>query len=52
VSTLRGASWESSEVVLLPGVLETWDRGFDAAGQQVWGAVKGPYRFVRLDRVP
>lgn len=48
VSTLRGASWASSEVVLLPGVLETWDRGFDAAGQQVWGAVKGPYRFVRM----
>lgn len=48
VSTLRGASWASSEVVLLPGLLETWDRGFDAAGQQVWGAVKGPYRFVRM----
>ncbi len=48
VSTLRGASWASSEVVLLPGLLETWDRGFDAAGTQVWGAVKGPYRFVRM----
>jgi len=48
VSTLRGASWASSEVVLLPGLLETWDRGFDAAGKQVWGAVKGPYRFVRM----
>jgi hypothetical protein len=48
VSTLRGASWASSEVVLLPGLLETWDRGFDASGKQVWGAVKGPYRFVRM----
>ena len=51
VSTLRGASWASSEVVLLPGLLETWDRGFDAAGKQVWGAVRGPYRFVRMGDV-
>jgi hypothetical protein len=27
--------------------LESWDRGFDAAGVQVWGSEKGPYVFVR-----
>ncbi|MEY2746457.1 MAG: CpeT/CpcT family, partial [Planctomycetota bacterium] len=26
----------------------SWDRGFDAAGKQVWGSTKGPYLFERL----
>jgi hypothetical protein len=34
-------------VVLTPTGMETWDRGFDAANRQVWGATKGPYRFVK-----
>ena len=28
--------------------LLSWDRGFDAAGKQVWGAEKGPYEFLRV----
>ena len=54
LSSLRGASYATSEVVLLrerPGVrLETWDRGFDANDQQVWGAKKGPYVFLSKPR--
>lgn len=46
-STLRGASYATSEVVLSPGLLRTWDRGFDKDGKQVWGAKKGPYSFAR-----
>lgn len=48
-SDLRGAAYATSEVELFPDRLLTWDRGFDAAGHQVWGATLGPYRF---DRVP
>jgi hypothetical protein len=55
-SELRGASYATSEVVILPGRLESWDRGFDAAGSQVWGATKGGYVFVKeeswSDRLP
>jgi hypothetical protein len=29
-------------------VLDSWDRGYDRDGKQVWGAVTGPYRFDRL----
>lgn len=48
LSTLRGATYATSEVWLSPELLRTWDRGFDAQGTQVWGAKKGPYQFVRV----
>jgi hypothetical protein len=46
-SSLRGASYATSEVVLRQDGLDTWDRGFDAGGKQVWGATKGAYQFRR-----
>jgi hypothetical protein len=46
-SSLRGAAYATSEVVITDGRLESWDRGFDADGEQVWGAVTGPYVFLR-----
>jgi CpeT protein len=27
--------------------MQSWDRGYDTAGAQVWGAEKGAYIFVR-----
>lgn len=44
-STLRGASYATSKVVVEDGLVTSWDQGFDAAGEQVWGAEKGPYIF-------
>jgi hypothetical protein len=32
--------------------LESWDRGFDAGGEQVWGATAGGYVFEKLDGEP
>ncbi|MCO6435671.1 MAG: chromophore lyase CpcT/CpeT [Phycisphaerae bacterium] len=46
-STLRGASYATSEVTVASWGLRTWDRGFDAAGKQVWGSTAGPYEFRR-----
>jgi len=46
-STLRGASYATSEVSLQEERIDSWDRGYDAAGRQVWGATEGPYRFER-----
>jgi hypothetical protein len=46
-SALNGAHHATSQVVLRENVLESWDRGFDAAGQQVWGARDGAYVFER-----
>jgi hypothetical protein len=45
-SSLRGAAYATSEVVILPGRIESWDRGFDADGRQVWGSEAGPYVFI------
>lgn len=47
-SDLRGAHYATSEVVLTRRRLDSWDRGHDRDGRQVWGAVAGPYRFDRL----
>lgn len=47
-STLRGAAFATSRVRLAPKRLESWDRGYDAVGRQVWGATEGPYVFDRV----
>jgi CpeT protein len=47
VSNLMGAAYATSEVTVGRDALTSWDRGFDAAGKQVWGSTKGAYRFVR-----
>lgn len=47
-SELRGASYATSIVEAWPDRLETWDRGFDASGAQVWGSTAGGYVFRRV----
>jgi hypothetical protein len=47
-SSLRGASYATSEVVITPDGMVSWDRGFAADGGQVWGATSGGYVFDRL----
>lgn len=49
VSNMRGASFARSEVEILEDKILSWDRGFDANGNYVWGAEKGPYIFNKLD---
>lgn len=46
----QGASYATSEVSLFADRLVSWDRGYDAKGAQVWGAIKGGYVFVRRPR--
>jgi CpeT protein len=47
-SDRSGAAYTTSQVHLDPQGLVSWDRGFDADGNQVWGAEKGGYRFKRV----
>ena len=44
-SDLRGASYAHSEVSVSEQGVDSWDRGFDDAGQQVWGATEAGYEF-------
>jgi hypothetical protein len=47
-SDLRGATHATSEVTVKSDQLVSWDRGFNAAGKQVWGASTGGYVFKRV----
>lgn len=46
-SKLNGSSYATSSAVIRPDGLHTWDQGFNDKGEQVWGATKGPYIFLR-----
>ncbi len=46
-SDLNGADYATSEVVVTAQGIDSWDRGFNAQGEQVWGALNGPYQFRR-----
>ncbi len=45
-----GAAYAISEVSIVGDRMVSWDRGYDASGQQVWGAEKGGYVFVKRKR--
>ena len=48
-SSLADASYATSEVVMTSELITSWDRGFNANDEQVWGAVDGAYEFVRQE---
>jgi CpeT/CpcT family (DUF1001) len=50
-SDLRGASYATSKVSIMADRMESWDQGFDNNGIQVWGAIKGPYVFIKENNV-
>jgi hypothetical protein len=49
VSTMNGAAFARSQVDIMEDKIISWDRGFDANGDYVWGAEKGGYIFNKLD---
>ena len=44
-TTARGAATITNSIVLHEQGMETWDRGFDVEGKQLWGARQKPYQF-------
>ncbi len=46
-SNLKGASYATSDVSIEYNQLNSWDRGFDINGKQVWGATKSGYVFLK-----
>lgn len=51
-SDLSGATYATSEVTIDAAGMKSWDRGFDDAGVQKWGATKGAYVFERRTPLP
>ncbi len=47
-SSMRGASYATSEVTVCKGSVMSWDRGWDVSDSHVWGAEKAGYVFERL----
>lgn len=50
-SSLRGAAYATSIVRIFADRLESWDRGFSANGEQVWGSTAGAYIFAKTSKV-
>ena len=46
-ANVRGAVRITNHIELTPNHMNTWDRGFDAQGKQVWGAKTESYQFRR-----
>lgn len=45
----NGAKWATSEVVLRKDGMVSWDRGWDDAGNHIWGASTGGYHFKKIN---
>ena len=50
-SDYKGAVRITNQIVLHQAGMDTLDRGFDAAGNQIWGAKEEPYQFRWIDTV-
>ncbi len=48
-STMRGASSATSTVQITHDRIVSWDQGWDSEKNQVWGAEKGGYVFIKLN---
>ena len=48
-ANIRGAVRIKNHIVLRTIGIDTWDRGFNAAGRQVWGATAESYQFRRRE---
>ena len=46
-SDRSGASYATSEVTIFENELHSWDRGYNDKDEQVWGATKGGYVFIK-----
>lgn len=46
-ANIRGAVRITNHIEITPDSMNTWDRGFDAQGKQVWGAKTESYQFRR-----
>ena len=46
-STMGGAVYATSIVTINKNSISSWDRGFDSKDKQAWGAVTGPYVFIK-----
>lgn len=47
-SDRRGTSVETLSIVVKPLTIDLWSRGYDEAGDQLWGPLNGPVQYRRV----
>ena len=52
LSEFRGARWAMYELTVEPERMESWERGYDADGRQVWGPSGGPDVYRKVSPKP
>ncbi|MBP2830911.1 chromophore lyase CpcT/CpeT [Aquimarina sp. U1-2] len=48
MSRLEGVHYLTSSLVLSKDKISIWTKGYDEKGKQVWGKIKGPYKYKRI----
>jgi len=49
LSSLRGAAYATSKVEVCTGAITSWDQGWNESDEQVWGAEKAGYIFLKVE---
>ncbi|RZS99983.1 chromophore lyase CpcT/CpeT [Aquimarina brevivitae] len=49
-SEFEGIDYLMTNVVLTSETLSVWVKGYDKIGKQVWGKIKGPYKYKRTTK--
>ena len=47
-SSIDYIEYITSNFVISKDKISIWNRGYDKAGKQVWGKIKGPYKYKRI----
>ncbi|WP_378186803.1 chromophore lyase CpcT/CpeT [Aquimarina sp. W85] len=47
-SQASGIAYITSQIIISTNRFTEWTRGFDTKGKQVWGKIKGPYQYKRI----
>ena len=47
-SNLNEAAYTTNDITMYSYMMQSWERGWDKDGQQVWGVTKGPYKFRKF----
>lgn len=45
---IEGATYSTTSIILVPGEIHLWDRGYNSENKLMWGSDKGPYIYKNL----
>ena len=48
LSELENVAFIMSNIILSEDKISVWVKGYNDSGKQIWGKIKGPYKYIRL----